>query len=72
MRTVSFEWAVVGGSGPRVNAMMDVIEGLMRAWVRTSEPMKPVLPRRMSFMFVLAWCFICELECCFWGEEDEL
>jgi hypothetical protein len=42
--------AKVGGSGFRESAMMDVIEGCVRACVRTSWPMKPVVPVRMTFI----------------------
>jgi hypothetical protein len=42
--------AKVGGNGFRESAMMDVIEGCERVWVRTSWPMKPVVPVRMTFI----------------------
>lgn len=44
---VSFVFA---GSSRRESAMTDVIAGLMRHCCRTSLPMNPVLPVRMTFM----------------------
>ena len=40
-----------GGRGWRVSVVIEVREGWERAWVRTSWPMKPVVPVRMSFIF---------------------
>lgn len=42
---------ISSGSGLRVSAMIDVIEGFCRHWWRTSSPIKPVTPVRMYFMF---------------------
>lgn len=41
------------GSGLRESAMMDVMVGFARACIRTSVPMKPLEPLRMSFMSVV-------------------
>lgn len=38
------------GNGRRERATMEVMEGCARVWVRTSPPMKPEEPVRMSFM----------------------
>ncbi len=45
---------MLSGRGRRVSAMMDVIFGSSRHWARTSLPMKPVTPVRMTFMFGLS------------------
>lgn len=36
--------------------MMEVMEGWARHWESTDAPMKPVLPWRMTFMFIV-WIF---------------
>ena len=50
--TLSFGLDVIGdGRGRRVSAIMEVMEGFWSAWWRISEPMKPVLPVSMNFIF---------------------
>ena len=51
MTTLIFEFEVrVLGRARRERTMMEDILGEARHWERTSEPMKPVAPVRMSFI----------------------
>ena len=50
-----FEAAWVLGRGRRERMTMEVMRGEERHWERTSEPMKPVAPVRMSFIFLGGW-----------------
>lgn len=50
--TWSFGWVMGGDSARRERTMRVVMEGWRRAWRRTSPPMKPVAPVRMTFILV--------------------
>ena len=43
------------GGSRRVRIRTDVIDGWFRHWVRTSLPMKPVLPDKTTFMLGWRW-----------------
>lgn len=48
--TLSFGWEMGGERARRERTMTVVMEGWRRAWRRTSLPMKPVVPVRMTFI----------------------
>ena len=48
--SLGFFFSGSSGRGLRVRVTRDVMEGLRRHWWRTSAPMKPVAPERMSFI----------------------
>ena len=49
--TLSFGWVMAGVRARRERTMRVVMAGWRRAWWRTSVPMKPVAPVRMTFIF---------------------
>lgn len=59
MWTFSFDdWGALG-RGRRERTAMEVMDGLAMLWIRISEPMKPVVPARMSFILVVVSLFCC-------------
>lgn len=49
---MSFGFVAASGRSRRESAIREVMAGVSRHWFRTSLPMKPVLPKRMTFILV--------------------